>query len=185
MLSHIFINLPTLETERLILRKLEYSDRDDIFEYAKNPEVAKYVLWEAHKSEIDTIEFLNLIYESYNKNEAAPWGIQLKESLKIIGSVGFVNWNKDNNSAEIGFVLSQKFWNKGYISEAVNEVIKFGFDNMQLNKIIARCKPENISSEKVLLKSGMEFIGILNENLIIKGELCDMKLFEIYNRKLK
>ncbi|MBK7104608.1 MAG: GNAT family N-acetyltransferase [Ignavibacteriae bacterium] len=178
------MNLPRLETERLILRKIEYSDRFDIYEYAKNPEVAKYVLWEAHKSEIDTIAFLNLIYEGYNKNEPAPWGIELKENSKIIGTVGFVNLNKENNSGEIGFVLAQKFWNKGFVSEAVKKIIQFGFEEMKLHKIIARCKLENISSEKVLLKSGFIFIGILKDNLFIKGELCDMKLFEIYNSLL-
>ncbi|MBK8944839.1 MAG: GNAT family N-acetyltransferase [Ignavibacteriae bacterium] len=165
----------------LILRKIEYSDRFDIYEYAKNPEVAKYVLWEAHKSEIDTIAFLNLIYEGYNKNEPAPWGIELKDNSKIIGTIGFVNFNKENNFAEIGFVLAQEFWNKGYVSESISEVVKFGFTKLNLKKIIARCKLENIASEKVLLKSGFNFIGILKDNLFIKGELCDMKLFEIYN----
>ena len=113
MLEHVFINLPTLETERLRLRKLLYSDQADIFEYASNPEVAKHLLWEAHQSEFDTIQFLNLVYEAYNKNNAAPWGIELKSINKIIGTVGFVNWDKERNEMEIGYALSQNYWNKG------------------------------------------------------------------------
>ena len=181
MLENLFLNLPSLETERLILRKIEYSDRFDIFEYSKNPEVSKYVLWDAHKSEIDTIAFLNLIYGNYNKNEPGPWGIELKENSKIIGTIGIVNFNKDENFAEIGFVLSYDYWNKGYTTEAILETIKFCFNEIKLKKIIARCKPENFRSERVLLKSGFKYVGILNDNLFVKGILSDMKLFEIYN----
>ncbi len=179
MLDRIFINLPTLETERLILRKLEYSDKHDIFSYAKNPEVAKHVLWDAHQSEFDTLGFLNLIYEAYNKNEAAPWGIQLKNEDKIIGTTGFVHWDKNNREAEIGYALSQDFWNRGIISEAVTEVIKFGFGQMELIKITSSCKPENIGSFKVLQKCGFNFDGIIKKQMLIKGVLEDMRMYSL------
>ena len=179
MLEHFFVSLPTLETDRLILRKIEYSDKSDIFEYAKNPEVAKYVLWEPHKEEIDTIAFLNIIYAAYNKNKTAPWGIQIKENSKMVGTVGFVKWDKENKTGEIGYALSQEYWGKGIITEAVKEIVKFGFDKMELKKITAHCISENLASEKVLLKSGFNSDGLFPKHATVKGNLVDIKWFSI------
>lgn len=179
MLEHIFINIPKIETERLIIRKLEYSDKTDIFSYACNPEVAKHVLWEAHQSEFETLEFLNLVYEGYNKNTSATWGIQIKDTNKIIGTVGFVSWDRGNNEAEIGYALSHEYWNKGIISEAVKEIINFGFTKMNLKKIIAECKPENIGSGKVLEKCGFKYDGIIKNKMLIKGKFEDMRMYSI------
>ncbi len=179
MLENIFISLPTLETDRLILRKIKYSDKSDIFEYAKNPEVAKYVLWEPHREKIDTIAFLNIVYSAYNKNKAAPWGIQLKENSKIIGTVGFVKWDKEKKIGEIGYVLAKDYWGRGLITEAVKEVLKFGFSTMGLTKITAHCIAENVGSEKVLLKSGFNFDGLFLKHATVKGKLVDIKWFSI------
>jgi RimJ/RimL family protein N-acetyltransferase len=181
LLDRIFISLPTLETERLILRKLLYSDKDDIFSYAKNPEVAKHVLWDAHQNEFDTLGFLNIIYEAYNKNKAAPWGIQHKNEDKIIGTTGFVHWDPNKREAEIGYALSQDYWNRGIISEAVTEVIRFGLEQMDLVKITSSCKPENIGSFKVLEKCGFNFDGIIENQMLIKGVLEDMRMYSLTN----
>ena len=185
MLDHIFISLPTLVTERLILRKLEYSDKKSIFSYAKNPEVAKHVLWDAHQNEFDSLEFLNTVYGAYNKNKAAPWGIQFKENTNIIGTAGFVQWDKENKEAEIGYALSQEYWNKGLITEAVNAIIKFGFHQMKLEKITSRCKPENIASYKVLEKCGLNFDGVVKKQIWMKGEFHDMMMYSLISNDYK
>ena len=181
MLDHIFISLPTLSTERLILRKLVYSDKNDIFSYAKNPEVSKYVIWETHETEFDSLEFLNIVYEAYNKNRPAPWGIQLKNDSRIIGTAGFVDWDKEKKEAEIGYALSQKHWNKGFITEAVKEIIKFGFENMDLEKITSRCKPENTGSYKILEKCGFDYDGTVKKQFFMKGSLHDMRMYSFSN----
>lgn len=182
MLDHIFINLPPIETKRLVLRKLEYSDKNDIFEYAKNSNVAEYVLWEPHQSELDTLAFLNIVYESYNKNEAAPWGITLKNSNKIIGTAGFVKWNKENKTAEIGYALSQEYWKKGITSEAINEIVRFGFNKMELIKINAECISKNLGSIKVLEKCNFKYGGEIKNKMEIKGKLRNMKMFSILRK---
>jgi ribosomal-protein-alanine N-acetyltransferase len=183
LLDYIFIHLPKIETNRIILRKLLYSDKHDILAYAKNPEVSKYLLWDAHQSEIDTIEFLNIIYSAYNKNNAAPWGIELKSSNKIIGTAGFIAWNKKIHEAEIGYALSQEYWNQGIISEAINEIVKFGFDILKLEKITARCKAQNIASYKVLEKSGFLYDSSVNEQMIIKGKLEKLQFYYLNQKK--
>lgn len=183
MLDRAFINLPTLETERISLRKLQYSDQKDIFEYAKNPLVTEHLLWDAHQSEFDTIQFLNLVYEAYNHNNAGPWGIELKSIKKIVGTAGFVSWDREKKEAEIGYTIAPQYWNKGLVTEAVKEIIKFGFEKLNLKKINSRCKLENIGSYRVLEKSGFTFDGIIEGQLFMKGKLEDMKIYSFTAEK--
>ena len=179
MFNNIFTNLPAIKSERLILRKLSYSDQKDIFEYAKNPRVADHLLWEAHQNEFDTIQFLNLVYEAYNHNNAAPWGIEIKSSKKIIGTIGFVNYYNDKKEAEIGYALSENYWGKGLVTEALREVLKFGFVKMNLDLITARCKPVNTASFRVLEKCHFDFEGIIEQQMEIKGKLEDMRMYSL------
>lgn len=179
MIDQIFTNLPTLQTDRLILRKLEYSDQKDIFEYAQNPSVSKYLVWYPHKTEIDSLSFLNLVYDCYNHNKPAPWGISLKERNKIIGTAGFISLDKVNHKAELGFALSEDYWNRGLISEACKIIIKFGFQDLKLNRIEARCMVENLASAKVLEKLGFIFEGIMRKQIFIKEEYWDMKIYSL------
>ncbi len=177
--QRIFNNLPKLETERLVLRKLLYKDVNDIYSYAHDEEVAQYVMWDAHHSELETLEFLNVVIELYNKNEPAPWGIELKETKKIIGTIGFVSLESEHNKAEVGYTLAKQYWNKGITTEALKKVIQFGFEKMRLNRIEAKCIKENEQSIKVLLKAGMKEEGLLRQYLYLKKDFRDIKIFSI------
>lgn len=171
------MNLPTITTKRLILRKLKYSDRESIFKYASNPKVAKYVLWDAHINIYDTIEFLNLIYDAYNKNNPAPWGIKLKEGNAIIGTSGFIDINEDNNSAEVGYALDFNYWNKGIATEALNEVIRIGFEDLHFDNLTARCISENLPSKRVLEKCGFSHKKHQTMGMKVKGEFVDLDFY--------
>ncbi len=177
--QRIFNNLPKLETERLLLRKLRYKDVQDIYDYAHDEEVAQFVMWDAHHSELETLEFLNVVISLYNKNEPAPWGIELKETKRIIGTIGFVSLESEHNKAEVGYTLAKRYWNKGLMTEALKKVIEFGFEKMKLNRIEARCIKENEQSIKVLLKVGMKEEGTLRQFLYVKKNFQDIKVFSI------
>ena len=164
------------------MRKLLYSDQANIFEYAKNPEVAKHLLWDTHENEFDTIQFLNLVYEAYNHNNPAPWGIELKSNKKIIGTAGFVGWDREKKEMEVGYALAQNYWGKGIVTEAIKEVVKFGFEQLELSSITSRCKPVNIGSYRVLEKSGFIFDGIIKDQLLVKGKLEDMRMYSFTSK---
>lgn len=174
-----FDNLPTLETERLLLRKARASDARDFFEYASDPEVSKHSTWSAHQSLADTRQFINGILNHYQAHHVAPWGIEHKADRKFIGTCGFGNWITYHHRAEIGYALARPYWSQGYMTEAVRAVLSFGFDEMQLNRIEARCKLENIGSARVLEKAGMTCEGILRQHMFIKGHYHDLKLYAI------
>jgi ribosomal-protein-alanine N-acetyltransferase len=182
-IEDVFGNLPTLYTERLILRKLRLEDAEDVFEYASNPEVSKYVPWETHKSIEDSISFINSVLANYDKKEVSDWGIVYKENNKLIGTCGYFLWVPKHSRAEIGYAIGRKYWGKGLMTEAVKEVIRFGFERMNLNRIQATCFPENIGSYRVMEKAGMKYEGTLREQMFIKGKFQDLKLYSILRKE--
>ncbi|WP_455660613.1 GNAT family N-acetyltransferase [Pradoshia sp.] len=175
----VFGSFPVLETERLCLRKIENKDISDMFEYGSNPEVTKYVTWSTHKSLEDTKGFMEFALGQYEKKDLAPWGIEWKETGKLIGTIDFVSWSISNRTAEIGYVLSPDYWGKGITTEAARRVIEFGFKEMNLVRIQARCFTENAGSERVMQKAGMTFEGIIRKGLYAKGKHHDLKLYSI------
>jgi [ribosomal protein S5]-alanine N-acetyltransferase len=176
--------LPDLETDRLILRKLSIGDAHDIFAYASDPQVAQHTAWFAHTSLDDSRSFVEMIVERYGNGEAHDWtwGIALKESSQLIGTF-FIAWSPRHKSAEIGYALGRAWWSKGLMTEAVREVIKFGFERMGLNRIEALCLPENLGSAWVMEKAGMSYEGTLRAWRTIKGEPADLKMYSILRRE--
>jgi [ribosomal protein S5]-alanine N-acetyltransferase len=178
-IEKIFGDLPVLETERLILRKITIDDIEDMYSYGSNEEVSKYVTWNTHKTLSDTKEFVEFILSQYEDKKVAPWGIEYKENGEFIGTIDFVSWNPKQKIAEIGYVISQNYWGMGITTEAAKEVIKFGFESMDLVRIQARCFVENIGSERVMEKSGMSFEGIIRKGIFVKGRHHDIKMYSI------
>jgi [ribosomal protein S5]-alanine N-acetyltransferase len=184
-IEEIYKDIPVMETERLILRKVTLDDLDDMFEYGSDNEVTRYVTWETHRTTMDTKEFIDFVMSKYTKGEIAPWGIELKENGKFIGTVDFVSWSSHHNTAEIGYVLSKSYWRKGYGTEAANEIIRFGFEKMDLVRIQARCFLENIGSECVMKKLGMTYEGVIRKGMFAKGVHHDLKLYSILKEEYK
>jgi [ribosomal protein S5]-alanine N-acetyltransferase len=175
----IYGNLPTLETERLRLRKVTKKDVRDMFEYASNEKVSRYVNWEKHRKLQDTKEFVSFVLKQYSNQSISPWAMEIKALKKCIGTIDFVTWNPTHRIAEIGYAISEEYWNKGFVTEAAEKVIAFGFEEMDLVRIQARCFVENAASEKVMKKIGMSYEGTIRKAMFIKGAHQDLKLYSI------
>ena len=107
------------------------------------------------------------------------WAIELKRDRKVIGGISIRKWNGDNRCADVGYVLSKKYWNKGIITEALKAVINFGFDELNAHRIEAHCDENNIGSYKVMEKAGMKYEGTLREKVYMKGKYVNMKFYSI------
>lgn len=182
--EEIYSALPRLETDRLILRKLTLEDADDMFFYCSNEAVSEYVTWDTHQTLSDTDKFIRFVLDKYEKHQVAPWGIEYKGNGRFIGTIDFISWQPNQKIAEIGYVLSQDYWGQGLMTEAAREVIKFGFEHMNLVRIQARCFVENIGSARVMEKAGMSFEGIIRKGLFIKGKHRDGKLYSIVKEEM-
>ena len=179
-MQKVFGNLPTLETERLRLRLFEQKDIDDVYEYCSDDEVTKYMPFDTYKGRQDAVDRINFCLDSYEKIERPIlWAIEYKENSKLIGGIDFVKWDEKANSAEIGYILNRNYWNKGIMTEAVNEVIAFGFNKMNLNRIEISCDERNIGSSRVMEKCGLKYEGTLRQKAYIKREYVNIKIYSI------
>lgn len=177
--------LPNLETDRLVLRMLSVNDAFDMYEYARDPEICKYVTWNAHESVEDSMAYLNLVEEKYKCGKCFDWGIALKETGRLVGTCGFVNINKTDFRGEIGYVLSRACWEKGLMPEAVRKVCSYGFEFMELNRIEARVFPENTRSQGVLKKIDFQYEGTLRQQQLIKGKYQDLMMFSLLKSEFR
>src|SRR5690606_20817305 len=174
-----FESLPVLETKRTILRPITHLDLDDIASYCSVPEVSQYTVWDTHKSIEDTKAFIDFVINRYETQKVGPWGIEYKETGQLIGSCSFVSWDNKNRRAELGYVLSNRYWNLGLMSEVIGKVIELGCVNLQLIRIEARCLPENIGSSRVMEKNGMKYEGLLRKHIWAKNDFHDLKQYSI------
>ena len=168
-----------IETKRLVLRKINSTDAPFLYEYWSDKEVAKYmniVPFERISQAEEMIEFLNSLAE---QEQAFRWSIIRKSNHQILGTCGFNNWDKDNQSAEIGYELGKPHWRQGFMTEALIELISHGYKNMNLNRIQARVEPMNMASRKVLKKLGFQEDGLLSEYEQAKDKFIDLILYSI------
>lgn len=172
------MNLPTLETERLRLRKLKIEDADAMYTYASNDDVTKYVLWDSHTSPEQTKQFLQFMIDKYEQENYA-WAVTLKDSDAFIGTIDYVMLDNNERIGEIGYALSHLYWGKGYMSEAAKAIIHFGFTELQLERIQARCFAENVGSERVMQKACMVYEGTMRKAKFSKGMYHDLKMYSI------
>ena len=173
----IFKSIPTLKTERLVLKKIELGDLSDVHEYTSDPSVSKYLAWYPHKTQDYTRAYLSYIFKLYKKGKFYDWGVFING--KMIGTVGFSSIDIKNDSAQIGYVLNSSYWGKGIATEAVREILKFGFSNLELKRIEAVLLPENLKSKRVLAKCSLKFKEVRKSFVLVKGEYSDAEIFEI------
>ena len=180
---NLHLYMPTLETPRLQLRKLTMRDAADVYDYSRDPLVAEHVLWEAHRSIFDTRSYIRYMQRKYRMSEPASWGIVLKSTGRVVGTIGFMWIQQDNASAEVGYSLARAQWNNGYMTEALNRVVRYGFETLSLNRIEAQHETTNPASGAVMRKCGMVKEGTLRQRLMNKGRFVDVDLYAMLRRE--
>jgi [ribosomal protein S5]-alanine N-acetyltransferase len=168
-----------ITTERLLLRPITIKDARDIFAYASNPEVTKYVRFVTHKSLRDTHAFIRRVQTSYRKGITPLWGMEIKASGRLIGASGFLQWPNPDQRAELGYVINPDFWGQGYVTEAAKALCDFAFKKMKVNRIEAGTIVGHTASERVLQKCGFKVEGVLRQRELIKGRFPDVTMYSL------
>ena len=181
----LFDDMPRLETPRLILRRLEMRDAPDLFDYSRDPQVAKHVLWDAQTSVSEARAYVRYMLRRYRAGEPASWGIEEKETGRVVGTIGYMWYQRDNNACEVGYSLARWLWNGGYMTEALRRVIDYTFDAMDINRIEAQHELDNPASGRVMEKCGMTREGVLRQRLYNKGKYVDVALYAILRSDLR
>lgn len=174
-----FSRLPVIETPRLTLRRMTLRDAHDLFDYSQDPEVARHVLWSAHRSVWETKAYIRYILQQYRLGEPSSWCIVERETRRVIGTIGFMSYSADNATVEVGYSLARSHWNRGLMTEALQAVLRECFETLKLHRVEAQHFSLNPSSGRVMEKSGMTHEGTLRRRIFNKGEFQDVEMWAI------
>jgi len=170
---------PRLETERLILRRLELADAPHIQHLAGHVEVARGTLTMPHPYEDGMAEaYIEGASNDFGKDGAYSFGVILKETGTLIGNIG-IQCNNTHKTADMGYWIGKPYWGNGYMSEAAHAVLRFGFETLRLNKIHAIHFTDNPASGRVMQKVGMTYEGTRRQHYWRWGEFKDVALYGI------
>lgn len=162
--------MPTLTTRRLSLRLVRASDAEAIFiAYASNASVTKFLTWRPHLSPVTVKKDIQrFMLKSYREGECFPWVITGRKDNRIMGMIDLKLSQKDGqkHAAEIGYVLAEPEWGKGYMTEALGEVLNFALTELKLKRIAAYCDLANKASAKVMMKAGMKREGTMHRYIV-------------------
>lgn len=152
------MELVTLESERLKLRKIELEEAANVYQtWTNDKEVAKYVRWNVHKNVEETKEWIMMEQENCKKDNYYDWGIELKEEGKLIGSIG-AHYIPELDRYEIGYAIAKKYWGRGIVTEAVRCVIDYLANEKGIKQYVAIHAKQNPASGAVMQKVGFKYI---------------------------
>lgn len=183
MQPYDFSYFPTIETERLLLRRITTDDVADLFAIRSNLIAMQYIDRPIAKTHEDVLNLIKVIDDIYEKQDGVNWVIALKTDKKLIGNFGFWRWDKPNFRCEIGYILHPNFHRLGIMNEVMKPLIDFGFNQLQLHSIEANINPENEASKKLLLKNGFIQEAYFKENHFSNGKFIDSMIFSLVNFK--
>ena len=173
-------NRPQIKTERLLLRPFELSDAPKVREMAGEKAIADTTLNIPYPYEKGMAEeWISTHQPKFETGELANFAVVLKATHELVGAIG-LTINKKFKRAELGYWIGRQYWNNGYCTEAGHAIIKYGFDNLDLHKIIATYLTRNPASGKVMEKLGMTKEGIFKEHVIKWEKFEDLISYGIF-----
>jgi ribosomal-protein-alanine N-acetyltransferase len=152
--------IPELETERVQLSAISETHLEDLFTYASDEEVTRYVSWPTHTSKETTRAFIRSARERYETDDNYyDWALVHEPDGRMFGTIGLRVGEPFDGAAELGYVLARDFWGYGFATEVASEVVRYGFHELQLSELHAYVFTGNNASVRVLEKLGMSYEG--------------------------
>ncbi len=179
MLNLNFSPFPEIESSRLQLRHIEKSDAAEVLYLRGSSHVMKYIDKPLQKNLDEARAHIDLIENGLQKNNIINWAICLKPDSKLLGIIGYHIIDKTNHRAEIGYILHDAYWGKGITHEAIQLVVNFAFEKMNLHSIEARINPDNTASRNILLKNHFEKEAYFRENFLANGKFLDTEVYSL------
>jgi len=163
-----------LKSNRLILRPFTIDDIDDVLLYTRDNIVTKYLTWPSY-TDISQVEE---VVKKYYIGKEGVFAIELESEQKCIGCID-LRLYIEHNKASFGYVLNREYWNKGYMTEALNIILDFSFSKLELNRVEATHYIGNESSGRVMQKCGMKYEGTGIQELKVKDIYQDVVHYAI------
>jgi len=173
------MEFPTLETERLLLNKVEEQDAGRFFDILSRDEVTSYYGMDSLIHPEEAIEMIRSFHTTFMLKRGMRWAIRFKETNEFIGTIGLNNLNLYSKKAELGYELHPDYWRRQLMQEAIRVVLKHAFAELGLYRIGAVTYPENLSSNRLLEKLGFTQEGRLRGYLHQRNESHDALIFSL------
>lgn len=173
--------VPTLpiRTERLLLRPFVDGDVEAFYDMYGRDEVARYLPWEPRTREIavEMLERVKTLTSFDADGHAIRLAAVLPESGSLIGDIGLTHTSPEHRQGEIGFIIHPWHQRHGYATEACNAILRLGFEELGLHRIVARADPRNAGSVGVMERLGMRREAFFHHNELIKGAWSDQVVY--------
>ncbi|KAA9345548.1 GNAT family N-acetyltransferase [Adhaeribacter soli] len=172
-----------LQTDRLILRQVRESDAPEILFLRSDDAVMKYLDREKMESLNEARQLIQDALISVKKNEGIMWAICLRGTDFLIGTIGHWRFDKAHHRSEIGYTIRPAFWGQGLMSEAMQAVLDYGFNQLHLHSVEANVNPNNQASIKLLEKHGFVKEAHFKENYYFRGRFLDSAIYSLLKPK--
>ena len=182
-IDQVFRRFPVLETDNLLLRELVADDAEEVMAIFADEAVTEFYDLYTFQTPAEATELIEHMRNSYEQERQIRWAITRKEDDRLIGTCGFVVLYQ--HRGEIGYDLARAYWGRGIMAEALRAVVRFGFDEMALNRIEALVMPGNRNSTRLLDKLGFVHEGTLREYDFFKDQFQDLDCFSILRRDVE
>lgn len=166
-----------LTTERLRLRPLSYDDAEMLFSIFSDQEVMRYFNTPPWATLDEAQDIIKSSLGKMEREESITLGVVLKETNELIGKCMLFNHEPESKRAELGFGIARQHWGNGYIPEACETLLQYGFDSLGLRRVEAEIDPENIASAKTLDRLGFIKEGWLRQRWEVNGVVSDSVLY--------
>ncbi|MEL6866718.1 MAG: GNAT family N-acetyltransferase [Bacteroidota bacterium] len=179
-----FQQFPKLESKRLYYRAFEPSDAPQMLAIRSNAQVMRYMDTTPFKSEEEALQMIQRIQQKFQEQKGINWVLMEKNSQAFIGYFGFWRIQQAHCRGEIGYALLPDFWARGYMKEAMNTLIRFGFDQLWLHSIEANVNPANQRSIRLLERTGFVKEAYYRENYLYNNQFLDSVIYGLLERDL-
>ncbi|MFH2040550.1 MAG: GNAT family N-acetyltransferase [Chloroflexota bacterium] len=173
----------TLPTKRLILRFLYEGDLPALYSIHSHPEVMRYWNFPPWTDTDQAVQMLNDSLESYQDGSGLRLGIERKSDRNLVGVCSLFQFHEHSRRAEIGYLLGRPHWGFGYMHEALQALLEYAYNCMQLNRLEADIDPRNTASAKTLDRLGFKKEGHLRERWIVGDEITDTWLYGLLHKE--
>lgn len=178
--------IPELITERLLLKPIQSCDLDDYHALCRDERVMALYGVLPHQSHQETTQLIRHLEQQFHQKKSIRWGVFLQSKpQQLIGDVGFWRFVPERLRAEVGAKLKCDFWGQGLMPEAIQRVLHFGIEQMNLNSIEGHVDPSHLVSENMLVQLGFVKEGELKKHTYnaFKKEFCDTYLYTYRNQE--
>jgi RimJ/RimL family protein N-acetyltransferase len=172
-----------IHTKSLILRILDEADLPAVYDIFSHPEVMRYWSYPPWTESSQAQQWLSRVQEGYRTGNDLQFGIERRADHVLVGTCTLFQFHVASRRAEIGYALGRPYWGYGYMNMALQALLRYAFETLELNRLEADIDPRNLASARTLERLGFQKEGYLRERWIVNNEVADTSLYGLLCRE--